>query len=707
MLVHRQASVRLALRRCHIRNGKMRALVAFSVLVTAILVHLNESWAVPIAQINPDPTQAVVNIIPGGGGAEVWGFRFTTNLPLLVTDLGIFDLNDDGLTTAHSVGLWTDSGSLIASATVGPGTGDTLLSGFRYTSISPVTLSAGGTFRIAVSYPFFSGAPTDLLDADLGALGSRHTFDPAITWLSPARARGEGLVFPSDTSPIVLPGFINVASALGPNFQFSVAPPPQSDLVVENLSVNPTSDSAGSQVIVSFGIRNQGIGAANASTTNIRLAASSTDVTTSDPLLASISTPSIAGGDTFTVSQPVTIPAVDPGSYFVWVIVDVNNTANQSDTTNDRVNTGFTITPGPPPRLPVILVHGWCGSPDSFGMMGEFLQQDLNLVNVYPFNFSSPSSIPPSERGNLKRLAARLAREILQEMQERGVTQVDVVSHSTGGILVRAWMAGLTEVPYTGEIRGLVLAGSPNFGVPREFLDSILFSLGFCAEEDRRVMRLQAEQLFFGSEFLTELNTKWRNAVGSKVRPPAIMTIVGCGFTPPGEECLSDLVVPEASATLPVESPDYHVRYVNRLHFNSLVDIDSRDHETYQLVKGFLDTGSAGSFYDAIVIRGLIAVPLIKDPISQEAFTDKGGVFFGRKTAFGRLLPHCQDFTLNSPFTRNKPFDRTGLWTLTDVLEGCWLVQVNSSKFISSELQVNVVRGRPTMTVPLVVVRKR
>jgi subtilase family serine protease len=118
----------------------------------------------------------------------------------------------------------------------------------------------------------------------------------------------------------------------------------QSDLVVENLVVNPTSGAAGISATVSFMIRNQGSATANASTTNIRLSSSSSNVTTNDPLLATVSTPSLAQGETQNVSRNVTVPSVSPGGYFVWVIADVNSTAGQSNEANDRVNSQFTVT---------------------------------------------------------------------------------------------------------------------------------------------------------------------------------------------------------------------------------------------------------------------------------------------------------------------------------------------------------------------------
>ena len=123
----------------------------------------------------------------------------------------------------------------------------------------------------------------------------------------------------------------------------------KSDLVIQNLSASPSSGSAGSSTTVSFTIYNQGNGTANSSTTNIRINSSSSGVSTSDTLLTSISTSSISSGGTSYVNQSVTIPSsFSAGTYYIWGWADVNNTANQSDTSNDKTKTSFTISGGSP-----------------------------------------------------------------------------------------------------------------------------------------------------------------------------------------------------------------------------------------------------------------------------------------------------------------------------------------------------------------------
>jgi hypothetical protein len=127
----------------------------------------------------------------------------------------------------------------------------------------------------------------------------------------------------------------------------------QSDLVLQNLTVTPTTLESGSAATVAFTIRNVGLGIAYPSSANIRLNSSSTGVTINDtPLVIGVNTPGLAPSETFPVTLSVTIPQVGTaGTYYVWVIVDVNNEANQSDTSDvsDKAKVPMTITVPPAP----------------------------------------------------------------------------------------------------------------------------------------------------------------------------------------------------------------------------------------------------------------------------------------------------------------------------------------------------------------------
>ena len=119
------------------------------------------------------------------------------------------------------------------------------------------------------------------------------------------------------------------------------------DLVVESLEVVPTSGVPGSNGVVNFTIRNLGSSAALASTTNVRLSASNANVTINDPLLATVNTPGIPIDGGLSVSQPVTIPAVNTGSYYIWVTLDADSTAGQSNEANDQGVRPFEVTEAP------------------------------------------------------------------------------------------------------------------------------------------------------------------------------------------------------------------------------------------------------------------------------------------------------------------------------------------------------------------------
>ena len=120
-----------------------------------------------------------------------------------------------------------------------------------------------------------------------------------------------------------------------------------SDLIPQNLAVNPTSGNAGTTATVTLTVRNQGGSTASASTMNLRLSASSSSVTTSDALLASVNIPAIAAGSTYSVNLSVTIPSgTAAGQKYVWAILDLTSSAGQgsANEANDKSNTGFNVT---------------------------------------------------------------------------------------------------------------------------------------------------------------------------------------------------------------------------------------------------------------------------------------------------------------------------------------------------------------------------
>ena len=71
-----------------------------------------------------------------------------------VTALGVGDYDNDGLGFSHDVGIFRVSDqALLASATVPAGTGTTLLSAFRYATLSSAINLAPGSYVIIMTVP--------------------------------------------------------------------------------------------------------------------------------------------------------------------------------------------------------------------------------------------------------------------------------------------------------------------------------------------------------------------------------------------------------------------------------------------------------------------------------------------------------------------------------------------------------------------------
>lgn len=78
------------------------------------------------------------------------GYDFVPNTAITINALGAYDHHSDGLERPNQVGLWDRStGSLLASATVPGGSVSPLQDGYRWVTISSISLTAGSTYSIA------------------------------------------------------------------------------------------------------------------------------------------------------------------------------------------------------------------------------------------------------------------------------------------------------------------------------------------------------------------------------------------------------------------------------------------------------------------------------------------------------------------------------------------------------------------------------
>jgi hypothetical protein len=145
------------------------------------------------------------------------GWKFRANAPVVVTHLGLFDHNNDGLQRDYPIGIYDfDDELLLTSGTMHAGVGDTLIDRFRYVDTPDITLTVGEEYVIAWYTPdVIVPDSSDYHFSDDG----EFAFAPEITRTANSLFRGStgGLVF-----PIFSDGDDN---RIGTNFLFRVPEP--------------------------------------------------------------------------------------------------------------------------------------------------------------------------------------------------------------------------------------------------------------------------------------------------------------------------------------------------------------------------------------------------------------------------------------------------------------------------------------------------
>lgn len=181
------------------KNSITRALTRLSLLALTLAV-LN---------INIASANTAITSVSGGGlwywpGATI-GYKFSTSTDIKVTDLGLWDEGQDGLTASHQVGLFSTTGSLLTSTTVT--SASVLENGFRYTTIGDYSLSAG-TYVIGAYYAGWD---------DTGRSAASITTGTEISYVQNLFLYNNGFTLPTEEWV----GFD--AGNIGPNFKYEVA----------------------------------------------------------------------------------------------------------------------------------------------------------------------------------------------------------------------------------------------------------------------------------------------------------------------------------------------------------------------------------------------------------------------------------------------------------------------------------------------------
>lgn len=111
----------------------------------------------------------------------------------------------------------------------------------------------------------------------------------------------------------------------------------------------------------------------------------------------------------------------------------------------------------PPPPLPVVLIHGWQDSErveeSQFRYMARWLERDGFSVYYAP-------GIGPER--NLYRNAQKLKETIERAKADSGASQVNLIAHSMGGLVARAY---LESELYGGDVARVFMLGTPQAGL--------------------------------------------------------------------------------------------------------------------------------------------------------------------------------------------------------------------------------------------------
>jgi uncharacterized protein (TIGR03437 family) len=183
------------------------------------------------------------------------------------------------------------------------------------------------------------------------------------------------------------------------------------------------------------------------------------------------------------------------------------------------------------PNPPVVFINGYQANCIGTDFAGTFKDADKVLqsagrVSVF-FNNCSTGGVGPL-RPSLEAEGVAFGDFLknLKYTDGSAVTQVDVIVHSMGGLILRSYLAGKKDVtpasfapPLTVPVRKAIFIGTPHFGTA---ITSLLALAGAGADA-------QTNELSLGSQFLFDLNT-W-NQGSDDLRGIDAISIAGNGGT--------------------------------------------------------------------------------------------------------------------------------------------------------------------------------
>lgn len=345
------------------------------------------------------------------------------------------------------------------------------------------------------------------------------------------------------------------------------------------------------------------------------------------------------------------------------------------------------LSPPPEEKVAVVLVHGIAGSAGSFSddgklyrdgsnseevcsgeeyrfdptcqpKFGRLLAKTAGLIVAKPFDYSDKTGFLAAE-WTIEQLAGELHKHIECVLAVSSdcihlppgidhIDRVDIVAHSMGGLITRAYMAGMaqncirngdnycqssTSVAYPevngkGIIRKFVTVGTPHYG--SNYLNRLReFVIDSTSNQSR--------QMKAGSKLVLDLHD---DLADKGIHDTDLLAIAGLRI-PNKREKDEDGIVSASSAVLPTELlTEDKILYVPYRHASfdnpditcllspldptctpippwggtTLVGVNNEQHLTYQLVREFLSDRPVHSLYmpkDGTIKQGLLTLSLI------------------------------------------------------------------------------------------------
>ena len=183
---------------------KKTIFILLLLLITISVANANSTPAVSWTELLHSETWPLVTL----------GYSFTVgNIPVVVTDLGYYDENGDGLQKDHLVGIWDNSGNLLGSTTVLAGNKN-LDGKYRYQSLSKsIILETNTTYVIGGQANYEAVGRSGIIkgleiNPLLSSLGTKSLYTYGAALNLPTKNHWEGPIY------------------AGPNFKLEAVPEP-------------------------------------------------------------------------------------------------------------------------------------------------------------------------------------------------------------------------------------------------------------------------------------------------------------------------------------------------------------------------------------------------------------------------------------------------------------------------------------------------